>query len=75
MGKKRLQFSDQIRRAIDASGHTRYWLWKQTGVDQATLSKFMLGKAGLSAEALDAIAEVLGWTLQYEPKPTSKRSK
>ena len=75
MSKKREKFSEQIRRAIEASGRTRYWLSQQTGIDQATLSRFMLGKAGLSMEALDSIAGIFGWTLQYESKPTSKRSK
>jgi transcriptional regulator with XRE-family HTH domain len=55
-----MKVSDQIRRAIDQSGITRYRLWKITGVSQATLSRFATGKAALSMEALDLIGEVLG---------------
>ena len=55
----RNSFTDQIRAAIDASGLSRYRIWKETGISQATLSRFMSGKGGLSVEGLDKLAEVL----------------
>ncbi|HEX6984108.1 MAG TPA: hypothetical protein VF170_01970 [Planctomycetaceae bacterium] len=33
--------SEQLRKAIDASGHTRYAIVKETGISQSTLSRFM----------------------------------
>ena len=59
MAKKRLKFSDQIRKAIDDSGTSRYAIWKETGIDQGALSHFMAGNRGLSMDSLDLIAEML----------------
>ena len=52
--------SDQIRRAIRDSGMTRYAIHRATGIDQATLSRFMSGKRGLPMKTLDVLAEFLG---------------
>ena len=57
MAKKR--FTDQIRAAADNSSMSRYRIWQLTGISQATLSKFMSGKGGMSLEGLDALAKVL----------------
>jgi transcriptional regulator with XRE-family HTH domain len=55
-----MRFSDQIRRAVDSSGLSRYRICKDGGIDQATMSRFMSGKIGLSMPTLDALADVLG---------------
>jgi len=60
MTKRRDKLTDQIRRAIDESGVSRYRLWKETGIDQATLSRFMAGKAGMTLKSLDVLAGALG---------------
>jgi len=59
MTKRRDKLTDQIRRAIDKSGVSRYRLWKETGIDQATLSRFMAGKAGMTLKSLDVLADAL----------------
>jgi len=61
MGKKRKRkkFSDQIRQAVDDSGITRYRIWKDTGLSESMLSRFMSGDRGLSMTALDALAKYL----------------
>jgi transcriptional regulator with XRE-family HTH domain len=59
MAKKRLKLTDQLRRAMDASGVSRYRISQETGIAEATLSRFMSGKGGLSMEGLDAIADYL----------------
>ena len=56
---RRLKFSEQIRRAIESSGETRYRISVETGVSQTTLSRFMHDKGGLSTDVLDRIAEYL----------------
>jgi hypothetical protein len=56
---RRRSFSDQIRRAIEESGRTRYAIWKATGIDQAALSRFIAGNAGLSLDAIDKLADYL----------------
>lgn len=55
--------SDQLRAAVVASGRSRYSLSKETGIDQAVLSKFMAGKSGLSVASIDALAHALGLNL------------
>jgi len=60
MSPKRTKFSDQIRKAVKESTISRYAIYKQTGIDQAALSRFVNGKMGLSLENLDLLAEMLG---------------
>jgi transcriptional regulator with XRE-family HTH domain len=62
-------FSDQLRRAIDESGMSRYAVCKAIGVHQSTMSKFMNGKGGMSIQALERLGELLGLHV------TVKRSK
>lgn len=57
---KAISFTDQIRKCIDASGMTRYAISTATGIDQATLSRFMHRKGGLSMQGLDAVAKTIG---------------
>jgi transcriptional regulator with XRE-family HTH domain len=65
-GKK--SFSDQLRDAIRDCGLTRYAIAKRSGIDQATLSRFMAAKGGLSVEGLDRIAESIGLRLVVEKR-------
>jgi transcriptional regulator with XRE-family HTH domain len=60
MPGKRLKFSDQLRRAVDGSGLSRYRIAQELGCAQSLLSRFMSGKGGLSLDTLDALAELLG---------------
>ncbi len=56
----RLTFSDQVRAAVDASGHTRYRICKAAKIAEAAMSRFMAGKGGLSMASLDRLADMLG---------------
>lgn len=69
MTKKRtqLKLADKIRQALESSGKTRYQVSKESGVDQAALSRFVQGK-GLSVESLEAIAGALGLEIVLKPK-------
>ena len=59
MNKRRVKLSDQFRRAVDASGMTRYRIAKELGIAESTMSRFMSGDRGLSLEYLDRLAELL----------------
>lgn len=61
MSKKPPTFTEQLRQLIEASGESRYRIGVETGIDHATISRFMSGKGGLSMPNLDALAEHLGW--------------
>jgi hypothetical protein len=73
MAKKRpAKLTDQLRKAIDDSGLTRYRISKETGISESTLSKFYLGQRGLSMEALDALGECLQLTIVLGRKLNTK---
>jgi hypothetical protein len=59
MAKKRTKFSDQIRRAIDNCGQSRYAISKATGIDESALCRFMSGERGLPMKTLDILADYL----------------
>ena len=59
MSKKRVKLSEQVRRAIAECGLTRYRISRETGIDQATLSKFNSGERGLPMKTLDRLADFL----------------
>lgn len=67
------KFSDELRAAIVAAEKSRYQIRAETGIDEATLSRFIHGKGGLSIDGLDAIAECLG--LHVSTKPAKRKTK
>lgn len=68
-----LTMSAALRKAIDASGQTRYQIAKATGVNQSTLSRFM-GGAALSSDNADRLCTHLGLELApRKRKPTQKK--
>lgn len=69
MSKKRIRLSDQLRQAIETSGKSRYQIGKETGIDPATLCRFMQEQSGLSTDGLDRIADCLGLNFIVEEKP------
>jgi transcriptional regulator with XRE-family HTH domain len=73
MAKRTTQISEQLRELIDASGRSRYSICKATGIAEPAMSRFMNGKGGLSLEAIDKVADLLGLTLTAsKPAPKSK---
>lgn len=73
MGKKRVKLGDQVRRAVDESGLSRYAICKALGMDQAIMSRFMTGKGGLSMAKLDLLAAVLGLELRPVRRARKRR--
>jgi transcriptional regulator with XRE-family HTH domain len=72
MGKGRVKLSDQIRRAVDASGLSRYRISKELGVAESTMSRFMSGQGGLSMDNLDALADLLDLDLKAGKRRRTK---
>lgn len=60
---KRQTISEQLRRAIDAAGVTRYRVCKEIGISEATLSRFMSGAQGLTLATVDQLADYLNLEL------------
>ena len=73
MTKRRTtKLSDQVRRAIDDCGQTRYRIAQKTGIDQSALAKFYNGHRGLSTTALDRLGEYLGLRIVMDQTSTEK---
>lgn len=68
--QRRKQFSDQLRAAVDASGHSRLAVGRGAEIDKATISRFMAGQAGLSMRAIDRLVRFL--ELELGPKGGKK---
>ena len=77
MAKKRTKLSDQVRRAVDESGLSRYRICKLIEISQPTMSRFMSGQCGLTMKNLDKLADLLGLniTVGQPAAATAKRRK
>ena len=65
------KLSDEIKDAVNASGMSRYAICKTLGIAEATMSRFMNAKGGLSMEFIDRLAELLG--MHIVVRPTKKQ--
>jgi hypothetical protein len=72
MKRKRIKLTEQVRQAIETCGKTRYQISQDTGVDAATLCRFMGGKGGLSNPILDTLGEYLGLRIVTDKTQTKK---
>ena len=68
----KLKLSDQLRRAIDESGMTRYALAKLADIDESALAKFYNARRTLSMPAMDRLGEVLELEIIMRRKPIKK---
>jgi transcriptional regulator with XRE-family HTH domain len=77
MSKKREAFGDQIRKLIASSGQTQYAICKATGIQPATLNKFMNRNpgAGLSVANLNRLAEHFGWVIVVDDNAGPQRKR
>jgi hypothetical protein len=71
----RTKLSDQVRQAIEECGETRYAICKATGLDNATLCRFISGERGLSMNALDTVAEYLELDIVRRRRTSKVRAK
>jgi hypothetical protein len=55
--------SEQLRKAVEECGQTRYAISKETGIPASVLSRFVASGAGLRSQNLDKLCAHLGLTL------------
>ena len=55
--------TDQLRRAVEGCGQTRYAISKATGVPASVLSRFVASGRGLRSENIDRLCAYLGLVL------------
>jgi transcriptional regulator with XRE-family HTH domain len=72
MDGKRPTFSDELRRAVDASGLSRYRICRELGIAESTLSRFMSVERGLTMKCLDRLAALLDLHVAAGKKPRRK---
>jgi transcriptional regulator with XRE-family HTH domain len=65
-------FSEDLRRAIQRSGKTRYQISKEIGVSEAVLCRFFQGR-GMSIKTIDKLCAALGLRLRTEGKPRKQK--
>jgi hypothetical protein len=66
--RKHVTLMDQVRQAVDRCDSTRYEISKVTGIDQATLCRFVHGEQGLSEKALNSLGQYLGLDIVVRKK-------
>jgi ribosome-binding protein aMBF1 (putative translation factor) len=70
---KRIEsFTDQIRRAVEASGMSHYSICKRIGLDKGVMSRFVNGKGFLAEKSLNNLAAVLGLGVTVSAKASRK---
>jgi plasmid maintenance system antidote protein VapI len=72
MARKRYTFSDELRRAVDDCGLSRYRLCNELDIAESTLSRFMSGERGLTMKCLDRLAELLDLHIAAGRRPKKK---
>ncbi len=75
MAKRRVKLSEQIRRAVKASGLSQYRVSKELDVSESTISRFVSGKGGLSMEYLDALADLLDLNIAATRKRRQRKGR
>jgi len=64
---------DELRRAIENSPESRYRLSKKAGIEQSQLSRFMTGNQRLGVEAVEKLAQALGYEIVMRKKGIRKK--
>ena len=74
MAKRNIPFGDQLRRAIDRSGKTRYRIAQDTGINESALCNFMAGRRGMSLKAINVLWAYLDLRME-QPRAVSKKAR
>jgi ribosome-binding protein aMBF1 (putative translation factor) len=59
---------NMMRKAMETSGQSRYRISKETGIAESVLSRFANGKAVLTVETAERLADHLGLEIVLRPK-------
>lgn len=64
--------TDQLRKAVEQCGQTRYAISKETGVPASVLSRFVASGRGLRSENIDRLCAYLGLELAKKARAARK---
>jgi transcriptional regulator with XRE-family HTH domain len=66
---------DEIRKAVETCGKTRYRIAQESGVSAGQLSRLVNGERGLRVETIERLADYLGLRIRIEPKTKTRTRK
>jgi transcriptional regulator with XRE-family HTH domain len=66
--KRKLTVAEQVKKAIRQSGMSAYAICCESGVNEATLSRFLNGNLDPRLSTLDKLADVLGLELKIHKR-------
>jgi plasmid maintenance system antidote protein VapI len=66
--KAQSDLNDQLRRAIDTSGLTRYEIAKRTSLSYSQIHSFCAGSRTLTLDSASRVCEILGLALKKARK-------
>jgi hypothetical protein len=61
--------SEQLRKAVENCGESRYAITKATGIDKAVLSRFVASGKAMRSENIDKLTTYLGLELRPIKRP------
>lgn len=64
MGNRKTTLGEQLRKAIETCGRSRYRVCKDVGISQTLMSRFMGGERGLSLDVVERLCEYLNLELR-----------
>jgi DNA-binding Xre family transcriptional regulator len=67
--QKTTKLSDQVRKAMDDSGVSRYKISQETGIDESALAKLYNGHRGITTSTLDRLSKYLELRIVMDRKP------
>lgn len=67
--------ADQLVRAIEDSGQTRYAISMGSGLHQSMLSRLVSGERSISLDAAERLADYLGLEITVRPKRRARKGK
>ena len=71
--RKPKTIGDKLRKAAKDSGRSGYDLAKQTGLNEATMSRFMRGMGNPRLDSAEFLANELGYTIELVPLKKGKK--
>jgi transcriptional regulator with XRE-family HTH domain len=63
-----MSVADEIKAIMEEKGLTAYRIWKDTGIDQGSLSRFFSGERPFVADVLVKLLDYLGYELTVRKK-------
>jgi transcriptional regulator with XRE-family HTH domain len=61
---------NRLKKILNREKVTAYQIWKDLGIDQGQLSRFLNEKEGISLDKLEKISDYLGYDIKFVKRQT-----